>query len=281
MSNFTQPTRNVVSSIKLDNDEQAIFGTNTESWFEYDTRGTISGLTGFVDSQGLILKQAGLSGTATSGTYTNGFGATLTLVNQTGNLFAQVYANGSSLYMESAKMIFLVPHPNAAGSKVVAIGNSSNNSTLQLYGNTATNNEIAFGANGGTGGNIMSTTNGSGMIISAPTSGGTFIFLNGAIEESKTNITGTYTALKTDHIIAFTAYTGGSSLNLPPVANVFSTANKVFMLTIKDEAGTANTNNITIDGSGTEAIDGNLTATINAAYGSIKLYTNGTAWFTI
>jgi len=50
---------------------------------------------------------------------------------------------------------------------------------------------------------------------------------------------------------------------------------------IKDESGGAATNNITIATEASETIDGASTATISTDYGYIKVYSDGTNWFTI
>ncbi len=51
-------------------------------------------------------------------------------------------------------------------------------------------------------------------------------------------------------------------------------------LVIKDVSGAANTNNIVIDPYGSETIDGAATKTINTAYGSIRLFSDGVKWHT-
>lgn len=68
--------------------------------------------------------------------------------------------------------------------------------------------------------------------------------------------------------------TGGCTVNLPAVANV----HPGYELVVKDESGTANTNNIVIDGSGAETIEGAATNTISTNYGSRRLKSTGTAW---
>lgn len=53
------------------------------------------------------------------------------------------------------------------------------------------------------------------------------------------------------------------------------------IIIIKDEAGTASSaNNITIATEGSETIDGASTQTITTDYGVLRLYSNGTNWFT-
>jgi hypothetical protein len=50
---------------------------------------------------------------------------------------------------------------------------------------------------------------------------------------------------------------------------------------VKDESGGAGTNNITIDTEGAELIDGAASVVITANYGCVRLYSNGTNWFSI
>lgn len=88
--------------------------------------------------------------------------------------------------------------------------------------------------------------------------------------------TGTdYTAKDYDTIIGVTDTSVARTITLPSTSVVPGKT-----ITIKDESGAAGTNNITIATAGTETIDGAATATISTNYGVIRLYSDGTNWFT-
>lgn len=52
-------------------------------------------------------------------------------------------------------------------------------------------------------------------------------------------------------------------------------------ITIKDESGAANTINITITTEGSETIDGVSSIPIDADYGKLTVYSDGSNWFSI
>ena len=85
-----------------------------------------------------------------------------------------------------------------------------------------------------------------------------------------TNVTTpTYTADANDYLLCVDTSTTPVTITLP--AGILGT---VYM--VKDCSGDANTNPITINGTG-ENVDGS-SATINTPYGSIQLIFNGTEW---
>lgn len=89
--------------------------------------------------------------------------------------------------------------------------------------------------------------------------------------------TASYTVLITDRTIGVTyTTTGACTINLPSAA-LYPNG---YEITVKDEGFNATTNNITIDASTTQTIDGNLTAIINTDKDSLTIYSNGVdAWF--
>jgi len=93
---------------------------------------------------------------------------------------------------------------------------------------------------------------------------------------SRTAVTTTMTASITDKVLGVSA-----SANLDirlPAASGFSNGQ---YLTIKDEAGNSNSNNITVKTTGDDTIDGQTAIILESPYGAINLYTNGSNKFFI
>jgi len=86
--------------------------------------------------------------------------------------------------------------------------------------------------------------------------------------------TAAYTALKRDVIIGADTTGGILTITLPSAQTV---KGKIYI--INDEGGAAATNTITIATEGSETIDGSATATIVADDASLRLYSNGSNWF--
>lgn len=85
-----------------------------------------------------------------------------------------------------------------------------------------------------------------------------------------------YTATSSNYLIAYVSISTGRTVTLPAASSM---TNKTII--IKDESGSAGTHNITIDGFGSETIDGSTTKVISSNFGSITMYSNGSDWFTI
>ena len=84
-----------------------------------------------------------------------------------------------------------------------------------------------------------------------------------------------YTVLNTDYLVAYTALTADRTVTLP-TSNVRTGQ----MFVIKDEAGKALTSDVILDPSGSLKIDGDLTTTLSQNYGKVKVYWNGTQYYT-
>lgn len=88
------------------------------------------------------------------------------------------------------------------------------------------------------------------------------------------SVTADYTVEKFDGYIGVTDTSVARTITLP------GGVVEGHQVIVKDESGAAGTNNITIDGNGTETIDGALTVAIDTNYGAMTLISNGAAaWF--
>lgn len=87
----------------------------------------------------------------------------------------------------------------------------------------------------------------------------------------------TYNVLTTDRIlhVTYTA-TGACAIDLKTAQLVNGRR-----LIIKDAGGATEVNSITITTEGAETIDGAASKVINAAYGVVELYSNGTHWYVV
>lgn len=84
-----------------------------------------------------------------------------------------------------------------------------------------------------------------------------------------TAASGTYNAADTDYVIAVNTAASSAQINLPSASSVG--AGSIFL--IKDSAGNASTNNITVSGVGGETFDGAATDLVDTDYG-VAVYTS-------
>jgi len=98
--------------------------------------------------------------------------------------------------------------------------------------------------------------------------------LNGLLSNSTAVSTTPYTQLSTDSLILVDATSGAVTVDLLAVAS-----HGGMPVTIKkiDASGNA----VTLDGNGSETIDGSTTKTISTQYDSITIQTDGTEWWTL
>jgi hypothetical protein len=94
---------------------------------------------------------------------------------------------------------------------------------------------------------------------------------------SRTAVRGAVTTISaSDYLIGVTALAVATSIGLPRPSK--AGPGKTYI--IKDEAGGANTTNITIRSDGEKTIDGATSTTLNTAYQSKQFYSDGSNWFT-
>jgi hypothetical protein len=85
-----------------------------------------------------------------------------------------------------------------------------------------------------------------------------------------------YVASLNDRVICYTSLTAAHTVSLPDATTLVET-----YVVVKDESGSAGTDNITVKSINvSQTIDGASTTVINTNYGSKKFYSNGTNWFT-
>lgn len=96
---------------------------------------------------------------------------------------------------------------------------------------------------------------------------------------SRTAVSGNYTILASDRLIAYTSTSSAFTATLPAA----STTNAGQEWTIKDESGGANSHNITVKTAGgtIDGVAGSTGKVISTNYGVLKVYSNGTNYFTL
>jgi len=91
----------------------------------------------------------------------------------------------------------------------------------------------------------------------------------------RTPVTANYTVLNTDRTICYTAIAAARTVTLPAASTMSGKR-----ITVKDEAGAAATNNLTVVVASSGTIDGASSKVINTNFGVLNVYSNGTQWFT-
>ena len=116
------------------------------------------------------------------------------------------------------------------------------------------------------GAGVTATNSGNDVTVTIP----------GGINYSRTAVTANATASVNSRILGVSASTG-IEIRLPAASGY--SAGQFF--TIKDEAGNANSNNITIKTSNSETIDGHSEIILESPYAAVNLYCDGSAKFFI
>lgn len=92
---------------------------------------------------------------------------------------------------------------------------------------------------------------------------------------SLTTKTGAYTLLTTDDTIIADATSAGFTLTLPTAAS--ASAGKIYKIVKVDSTN----NQVTIDGNGSETIDGSTTVYLDSQYQSVQIVSDGSNWFAV
>ncbi len=170
----------------------------------------------------------------------------------------------------------------SGSSTISSVGSISSSGDLAVSGAVHASEYYGDGSN--LSGISAGSTSGSARIYSATgvdTSGYLNVsgaaFLSGGLTLNHVmKNSNTYTITTADYYIGLDTTSNAITVTLPAVANC--TAGKTYV--IKDEGGNAGTNNITIEGDGSEKIDNQINQTINSNYASLSLYCAGArGWF--
>lgn len=116
------------------------------------------------------------------------------------------------------------------------------------------------------GGGVTATNSGNNVTVTIPA----------AASYARTAVTTTVTASNTDRILGVSA-SSALEIRLPSAADFL--AGQHFL--VKDEAGNADTYNITILTSGSQKIDGESSVVIESPYGAVNIYSDGTSKYFI
>lgn len=99
---------------------------------------------------------------------------------------------------------------------------------------------------------------------------------NPGISSAVVTKTGNYTATGIDHTILVDASGGAVTITLPTAASAYvSSVGREYVIKKIDASGYT----VTVDGAGSELIDGALTQSISAQWTALKLQSNGSAWY--
>ena len=115
-----------------------------------------------------------------------------------------------------------------------------------------------------------------GAAVTATNSGNDVTVTLSSAVYSRTAVTSTITSSVNDRILGVSA-SAALDIRLPAASGFSSGANFI----VKDEAGNADTNNITIKTSGADEIDGASSIILESPYAAVNIYTNGSDKFFI
>jgi hypothetical protein len=176
-----------------------------------------------------------------------------------GVIFIQDY-NSSTVPVSASAYLYVGDYLDA---KITNISSSAGSVIAKDEGSTLTNSATSFDF---VGSGVTAANSGDNVTVTIP----------GGISYTRTAVTTTVTASASDRILGVSASVA-VDIRLPAASGY--SAGQYF--TVKDEAGNANINNITIKTSGADQIDGSSKIILESPYAAVNIYTDGSSKFFI
>ena len=189
---------------------------------------------------------------------------------------AYAAANGSWMYDTSRGDICYL---NTSGG--LRFGTTSGSSQMYLTTvaigmrpNNAANAVLYIDGLASQTGNLTNWRDNLGNILTSIGPTGT-LNLGAGFKVHRTAVSNNASILPTDYLLGVTSTAANYTLTLPTASGV---AGQIYI--IKDESNGASTHNITLATTSAQTIDGSSTKVISTNYGTLKVYSDGTNWFT-
>jgi hypothetical protein len=177
-----------------------------------------------------------------------------------GVIFIQDY-NASIIPVSASAYLYIGDYLDA---KINEISSGGSDITVKDEGSSLTTEAVSFDFVG------------AGVTATKPSGNNIRVTIPGGIDYSRTAVTSTVTASTSARILGVSA---SSALDIRLPAASGYTAGQHFI--VKDEAGNANTNNITIRTTGVETIDGQTSIILESPFAAVNIYTDGSSKFFI
>jgi len=249
---------------------------------------TILGST--LNVSGAISGAVGVTGSAL---HTDGQISGSVLYSDTAFFSGDVTVCGTMLGCSPLKVSGAIDIVDDLGNVISGLGTSTFSSSAgAMFGQAiSSSNDLAVSGNMhattyyGDGSNLTGIDSASGSARQYSSTGmetsgylkvsGSAIFGAGITHKRSAITAATYTILVTDYYIGADTSSNTITLTLPAASAAGS--GKTYV--IKDEGGNAAANAITVDGNGTETVDGAATVDVTSPYGALNLYSDGSNWF--
>ncbi len=187
--------------------------------------------------------------------------------------------NDSNTYTCESNLVFDGTTLTVTGE----ITSSTGISASYLMGDGSRLTGITAGGGGGSGAGIFDEINGtqanttSSILVGADATPQTTFqvvgssYMSGAVTHKRTMVNANYTVSTADYYIGVDSTSNTVKLTLPVASSMLDGQTVV----VKDEAGNAINNSITISGSAADTIDGQNQVVLESPYTSIQLYCDG------